>query len=199
MIRRGDRGHTLLELLFALSIVGVALAGLYFVRFGPTISSGLSAGVDAKEARALEQRTRRMILDIQEGLRLIHPVGPSPGPSLTSSGVAFVDPRGEVILYYFEEGKKREDPGRIVRMNVNAQRRGDQGAREVVLEKVKRFALEAAEVPAGSVPALLHMKVAVQFDGNPAPRVIEHATSVFLRNVEWTNPDDVFPDGTPLL
>lgn len=198
-MRRRDLGHSVVELLVALAVVGIAMAGLTFLRFGPTITGGMSGAVEAREARALEQRMRRLVLEVQEGTRLVHPpagrVGPAGGGF---DGLAFVDPRGEVILYFFEESRDRKQPGSLVRLNVNARRRGEATAREVVLENVSRFQVHTAPAAPGKMASMLHCDVSVLFPGQPAPRPIDHVVSIFLRNLEMPDPDDIFPPGTPL-
>lgn len=196
---RRDRGHTLVELVVALAVVGIAMAGLVFLRFGSTITGGISGGVDAREARALEQRLRRMVLEVQEGTRLIHPPAGQPGPAGRGyDGLAFIDPRGEVILYYLEDNRTRGSAADLVRLNVNARRRGERDAREVVVENVTRFAAHTAPAAPGKCPSLVTCEVTVLFPGEPAPRSVDHVVAIFLRNLEMPNPDDVFPDGTPL-
>lgn len=174
---RARRGMTLLELMIAVGIAAIITSAAYLLMSrGQLIERRINEETAA--VHAVRVQVRRMTDEIQEGTRLVHPLSGQD----SSSGLVFVNARGETICYYVSD--PASGPRSLWRECANE----GEKSREIIVKNVVHFRATTAPASPGLATSLVKLDLDA---GTSIPGVEANVvTAAFLGSLEKNIPED---------
>lgn len=170
---------TLLELMVAIGIASIIATAVYqLMSRGRLIERRITE--ESAAVQAVRLQVKRLTDELQEGTRLVHPMQ----GKFSSTGLVFVNARGELICYYVSGPDG--GPKSLWRGCVNE--KDQKKRREVVIDNILQFRATTAPASSGMAESLVKLDLCA---GTSLPGVEANIVSAaYLGSLEKDIPEE---------